>query len=246
MCIHLHCVNSCHTWSNFACLQSARCVACRPKRCDIDLAHFCPSVMCYGFICTMLVLNRNSYCSLLPGLCLHRCQCYNETIAVQCCHSCACTGVDATKKQLLFIAGSTPDARRQVKVPLAAMRDGRLSIRTDLMDAHLYIFHKQTFLKAVQARPSYSSIRQVMIANDQGLFCNLEATSNIHNNTWLLTPTAIMIKHSTLAWPLLICVLRSLQQAATRAYFITSPDLHMLKQSALLVPERLEKFQESN
>ena len=47
------------------------------------------------------------------------------------------------------------------------MRDGRLSIRTDLMDAHLYILHKQTFLKAVQARPSYKSIRQVTSAPDQ-------------------------------------------------------------------------------
>lgn len=78
-----------------------------------------------------------------------------------------CTGVDASKKQLLFIAGSTPDARRQVKIPLAAMRDGRLSIRTDLMDAHLYIFHMPTFLKAVQARPSYKSIRQVTSAPGQ-------------------------------------------------------------------------------
>ena len=72
-----------------------------------------------------------------------------------------CAGVDAKQKQLLFIAGSTPDARRQVRVPLAALQEGRLSLRTDLMDAHLYIFHKQTFFKAVQARPSYTSIRQV-------------------------------------------------------------------------------------
>ncbi|KAL3137832.1 hypothetical protein ABBQ38_005086 [Trebouxia sp. C0009 RCD-2024] len=72
-------------------------------------------------------------------------------------------GVDSARKQLLFIAGSTPDVRRQIRVPLAAMRDGRLSVRTDLMDAHLYIFHKETFVKAVQARPSYTSIRQDLL-----------------------------------------------------------------------------------
>ena len=99
----------------------------------------------------------------------HRGSCYHETAAVHGCYGCVCAGVDAAKKQLLFIAGSTPDARRQVKVPLAAMRDGRLSIRTDLMDAHLYVFHKQTFLKAVHARPSYNSIRQVTSADNQGL-----------------------------------------------------------------------------
>ena len=71
------------------------------------------------------------------------------------------TGVDSKKKQLLFIAGSTPDARRQIRVPLAALQNGQLSLRTDLMDAHLYIFDKQTFLKAVKARPQYTSIRQV-------------------------------------------------------------------------------------
>ena len=88
-----------------------------------------------------------------------------------------CTGVDAVKKQLLFIAGSTPDTRRQVRVPLAAIRDGRLSLRTDLMDAHLYIFHKQTFFKAVQARPSYTSIRQVTTAGHHGP----------HTTSWAVT-----------------------------------------------------------
>lgn len=86
---------------------------------------------------------------------------------------CLCTGVDAARKQLLFMAGSTPDVRRQIRVPLAAMRDGRLSIRTDLMDAHLYIFHKRTFFKAVQARPSYTSIRQVTSAAGTGLLADV-------------------------------------------------------------------------
>lgn len=72
-------------------------------------------------------------------------------------------GLDAMQKQLLFIAGSTPDARRQVRVPLAAMQDGRLSLRSDLMDTHLYIFHKHTFFKALEARPAYESIRQELL-----------------------------------------------------------------------------------
>ncbi len=71
------------------------------------------------------------------------------------------TGLDTQQKQLMFIAGSTPEARRQVRVPLAALQDGRLSLRTDLMDAHLYIFHKRTFFKALEARPAYESIKQV-------------------------------------------------------------------------------------
>ena len=73
------------------------------------------------------------------------------------------TGLDTQQKQLTFIAGSTPEARRQVRVPLAALQDGRLSLRTDLMDAHLYIFHKRTFFQALEARPAYESIRQVII-----------------------------------------------------------------------------------
>ncbi len=75
------------------------------------------------------------------------------------------TGLDTSQKQLMFIAGSTPDARRQVRVPLAALQDGRLSLRTDLMDAHLYIFHKRTFFKALEARPNYESLRQVVITS---------------------------------------------------------------------------------
>lgn len=123
------------------------------------------------------------------------------------CYGWCCTGVDASKKQLLFIAGSTPDARRQVKIPLAAMRDGRLSIRTDLMDAHLYIFHKQTFLKAVQARPSYKSIRQVTSARETSA-CDQRSPPRVlqawkTSNTWQLTPTATLINHSTFAWPCL-------------------------------------------
>ncbi|KAA6423077.1 MAG: hypothetical protein FRX49_07065 [Trebouxia sp. A1-2] len=72
-------------------------------------------------------------------------------------------GLDTQQKQLTFIAGSTPEARRQVRVPLAALQDGRLSLRTDLMDAHLYIFHKHTFFKALEARPAYESIRQDLL-----------------------------------------------------------------------------------
>lgn len=72
-------------------------------------------------------------------------------------------GLDTQQKQLTFIAGSTPEARRQVRVPLAALQDGRLSLCTDLMDAHLYIFHKHTFFKAVEARPAYESIRQDLL-----------------------------------------------------------------------------------
>ena len=118
------------------------------------------------------------------------------------CFGWICTGVDASKKQLLFIAGSTPDARRQVKVPLAAMRDGRLSIRTDLMDAHLYIFHKQTFLKAVQARPSYKSIRQVTSVQRPKISYRVLKPS-VTPTTWQLTPTATLNKYSTFAWPCL-------------------------------------------
>jgi len=86
------------------------------------------------------------------------------------------TGLDTQQKQLMFIAGSTPEARRQVRVPLAALQDGRLSLRTDLMDAHLYIFHKRTFFKALEARPAYESIRQVkwcqaMIKNCCEVWC---------------------------------------------------------------------------
>lgn len=55
-------------------------------------------------------------------------------------------------------------------MPLAALQDGRLSLRTDLMDAHLYIFHKHTFFKALEARPAYESIRQVNMTGHEGEF----------------------------------------------------------------------------
>lgn len=179
---------------------------CAVPTCSSLAASICLQSMLRPFGCPvqsvmMFVLRMSDSICYVLQLCMHRWSCCKETAAVHCCYGCVCTGVDATNKQLLFIAGSTPDARRQVKVPLAAMRDGRLSIRTDLMDAHLYIFHKQTFLKALQARPSYTSIRQVMIAAHPRLFHNLEATSNINTNTWQLTPTSttIMVTCSTLA-----------------------------------------------
>lgn len=72
-------------------------------------------------------------------------------------------GLDTAQKQLMFIAGSTPEARRQVRVPLAALQEGQLSLRTDLMDTHLYIFHKRTLCKALEARPTYECIRQDLL-----------------------------------------------------------------------------------
>lgn len=71
-------------------------------------------------------------------------------------------GLDAEHHQLLFIAPSR-EAKRQLRVPMSALQRGRLTLRTDLLDVYLYIFHKQTFFAVLEARPHCQSIKQVRV-----------------------------------------------------------------------------------
>ncbi len=51
-------------------------------------------------------------------------------------------GMDATERLLLF-AASSPEALRDLKLPLGCVaRHGRVDIRSDLQDMHLYCFSR--------------------------------------------------------------------------------------------------------
>jgi translation initiation factor eIF-2B subunit gamma len=51
-------------------------------------------------------------------------------------------GVDASRQLLLF-AASSPEALRDIKVPLAAVAAvGSLDLHTDLVDQHMYVLSR--------------------------------------------------------------------------------------------------------
>ncbi|KAG2441401.1 hypothetical protein HYH02_009990 [Chlamydomonas schloesseri] len=71
-------------------------------------------------------------------------------------------GLDPTRQHLLFYA-SSPDALRDLKVPLPTVRRyGNMSISSNFVDAHLYIFNRSV-LQILSDNPKLSSLRQDML-----------------------------------------------------------------------------------
>ncbi|PNW86040.1 hypothetical protein CHLRE_03g207825v5 [Chlamydomonas reinhardtii] len=71
-------------------------------------------------------------------------------------------GLDPSRQHLLFYA-SSPDALRDLKVPLPTVRRyGHMSISSNYVDAHLYIFNRSV-LQILADNPKLSSLRQDML-----------------------------------------------------------------------------------
>ncbi|GLC42884.1 hypothetical protein PLESTB_001434500 [Pleodorina starrii] len=71
-------------------------------------------------------------------------------------------GLDPSRQHLLFYA-SSPDALRDLKVPLPTVRRyGTMSISSNFIDAHLYIFNRSV-LHILADNPKLSSLRQDML-----------------------------------------------------------------------------------
>lgn len=69
-------------------------------------------------------------------------------------------GLDGKSRRLVFFRPS-PEARRNIKVPMGTLlRQGCLSIRTDLQDNHLYVLDRSA-LALLQAKPALADIKQV-------------------------------------------------------------------------------------
>lgn len=63
-------------------------------------------------------------------------------------------------RRLVFFRPS-PESRRNIKLPMGTlMRHGRLTIRTDLQDNHVYALDRSV-LGVLHAKPSLASIKQV-------------------------------------------------------------------------------------
>ena len=70
-----------------------------------------------------------------------------------------CTGLDNERRRLVFFRPS-PEAWRNIKLPMGALlRQGCLSIRTDLQDNHLYVLNRSV-LALLQAKPVLADIKQ--------------------------------------------------------------------------------------
>ena len=64
----------------------------------------------------------------------------------------------------------SPEARRNIKVPMGTLlRQGCLSIRTDLQDNHLYVLDRSA-LALLQAKPALANIKQVRQINFSTFF----------------------------------------------------------------------------
>ena len=68
-------------------------------------------------------------------------------------------------RRLVFFRPSR-ESRRNIKLPMGTlMRHGRLTIRTDLQDSHVYALDRSV-LALLQAKPSLASIKQVQPQRD--------------------------------------------------------------------------------
>ncbi|GFR40448.1 hypothetical protein Agub_g976 [Astrephomene gubernaculifera] len=71
-------------------------------------------------------------------------------------------GLDPTRQHLLFYA-SSPDALRDLKVPLPTVRRyGTMTVSSNFFDAHLYVFNRSV-LQVLADNPKLSSLRQDML-----------------------------------------------------------------------------------
>lgn len=62
-------------------------------------------------------------------------------------------------RRLVFFRPS-PEARCNIKLPMGTLlRQGRLTIRTDLQDNHVYVLDRSV-LALLQAKPSLANIKQ--------------------------------------------------------------------------------------
>ena len=63
-------------------------------------------------------------------------------------------------RRLVFFRPS-PESRRAIKLPMGALlRHGRLTVRTDLQDSHVYALDRAV-LAVLHTKPSLASIKQV-------------------------------------------------------------------------------------
>ncbi len=89
----------------------------------------------------------------------------------------------------------SPEARRHIKLPMGAlMRQGRLSIRTDLQDNHLYVLDRSV-LATLQAKPSLSDIKQVeatLYLNTHAIFMPNQCRNKMSQLGCLLKHMVIM------------------------------------------------------
>lgn len=92
-------------------------------------------------------------------------------------------GLDAAGQTLLFFAAS-PDARRDIGLPLPALRRaGAVTLRTDLSDAHCYVFDRVPLLAALEARPAHASLKQVGLQRKHNVRTSLQ--KNVHvEDSW--------------------------------------------------------------
>jgi len=89
-------------------------------------------------------------------------------------------GLDAAGQTLLFFAAS-PDARRDIGLPLPALRRaGAVTLRTDLSDAHCYVFDRVPLLAALEARPAHASLKQVGLQRKHNVRTSLQKKENVH------------------------------------------------------------------
>ena len=86
---------------------------------------------------------------------------------------CCCAGLDGQGRRLVFFRPST-EARRNIKLPMGTLlRQGRLTIRTDLQDNHVYAMDRSV-LEVLQSKPSLANIKQVRAASQAAqLHCEI-------------------------------------------------------------------------
>ena len=64
-------------------------------------------------------------------------------------------------KQLLFFDTSGEVAKHSLRVPVASLaQEDSLTIQTDLVDQHCYVFDRRAVFKALDAKPTIAAIKE--------------------------------------------------------------------------------------
>ena len=71
------------------------------------------------------------------------------------------TGLHQGGKQLLFFDTSGEVAKHSIRVPVASLaQEDLLTIQTDLVDQHCYVFDRRAVFKALDAKPTIAAIKE--------------------------------------------------------------------------------------
>lgn len=96
-------------------------------------------------------------------------------------------GLSSSGQTIISLAGN-PNAQGTVSLPWNRMQDGGITLRTDLEQAHVYVFNRTALMTTLELKPQYSSLKQEVLpwmVRNQQCFVSRPLADNISSTTTL-------------------------------------------------------------